>query len=521
MAGADPAVDDGGGVLQFAVDALQRRRGRGADGGGLGGQGGAGQAWLEAELPRRIDAPTGARIAVAAPRGEGKSTIADLQFALWCLLTKRKRYGLLLSETAEQAQILLAPLRAEVEANPRLRGDWPKGCRPGDGWREGLAVLASSAAFEALGSGQKVRGRRRGPHRPDLIVGDDLESDEAVKSPKRRKKLAAWWREAVLHAGPPDGSLDAVLVGTVLAHGSLLDSCLDDPLWDGRRWSSLVRWPKRMDLWDRFTEIARERGEEAARAFHRKRRREMDAGAEVTWPDAQPLLELMLMRATAPAAFAKEKLNRPLPDEDAIFAGLLRSWRDLPRAAPMFGVVDPSMGRAGGDGDPSAILAGAVDRRDGEPRLLVVEADIRRRPPDRLIRDVIETQRRLQCVMWGWESNGFQDFGRQALLAAAIRAGVPVPVRPIVNSSDKALRIESLQPFAAAGRILLGPGQETLREQLQQFPAAEHDDGPDALEMLWRLAMGSARLSPADGFRSSPMQPPHGAERIPWELYDA
>ena len=38
------------------------------------------------------------------------------------------------------------------------------------------------------------------------------------------------------------------------------------------------------------------------------------------------------------------------------------------------------------------------------------------------------------------------------------------------------------------GRILLRPDQRALVDQLRHFPLADHDDGPDALEMLWRAA---------------------------------
>lgn len=473
--------------------------------------------WMERELPRSIDRPRGTRTALAAPRGSAKSTVAAMQFVLWCLLTERKRYVLLLSDTADQAALLLAALQAEVDANPRLRMDWPDDCRPGGEWRQTVAALANGRCAQAFGAGQKVRGRRRGPHRPDLVVADDVENDAAVRSPKRRKALAKWWREAVQHAGPPGGGMDVVLVGTVLHGDSLLAGLIADPMWRSAVFRSIVRWPDRGDLWDAWTEIARSQGEDAAMAHYARRRREMDAGAKLNWPDAQPLAELMLMRATAPAAFAQEHQQQPAADEDAIFAGLVRRWEDRPRAAPRFGAVDPSLGKSNASGDPSAILVGELDRRrPGEPRLLVLEASIRRRPPDRIIDDAIAMQRRHGCVMWAVESNAYQDFLRSEIGRRSVEAGVPMPVRGVVSAADKALRIESLQPHFAAGRILLGPGQEALAEQLEQWPAAAHDDGPDALHMLWGAAMGSAHRPLAETARSAPARL---GERIPWEAY--
>ena len=55
--------------------------------------------------------------------------------------------------------------------------------------------------------------------------------------------------------------------------------------------------------------------------------------------------------------------------------------------------------------------------------------------------------------------------------------------------ADKVLRIESLQPHMANGLIRLHPSQATLIDQLRHFPKADHDDGPDALQMLWAAAI--------------------------------
>ena len=69
-----------------------------------------------------------------------------------------------------------------------------------------------------------------------------------------------------------------------------------------------------------------------------------------------------------------------------------------------------------------------------------------------------------------------------------------------VGHTDKLLRIESLQPHMANGLIRLHPSQTTLIDQLRHFPKADHDDGPDALQMLWVAATSFAMG--ADGFRS-------------------
>lgn len=72
------------------------------------------------------------------------------------------------------------------------------------------------------------------------------------------------------------------------------------------------------------------------------------------------------------------------------------------------------------------------------------------------------------------------------MMTEAAKQGVGISAIPIIPSADKNLRIERLQPPVAAGLIRFSPTHTTLLEQLQQWPNASHDDGPDTLDMLWQ-----------------------------------
>lgn len=473
--------------------------------------------WLYENLPEAILGDRGARIALAAPRGEGKSTIGSLALVLWVICRQLRWFTILLSDTYEQAATLLGAVKAELEANPRLRTDFPDVVGVGRVWREAMIVTADGRKIQALGSGQRIRGLRHGPHRPDLIIGDDLESDQHVATLEQRRKLAAWWRRAVMYAGPPDGSLDVIVIGTVLHYDSLLAALLDSPAWSGRRFRSIMRWPDRMDLWDRFTEIANGAGgEPAARAFYEQHRGDMDAGAIVSWPEARPLVALMLQRAENATAFASEQQNEPSAGPDAPFTGQIQFWVMRPLDMVMLGAVDPSMGRAGAGRDPSAILVGGIERNSrGRRPLHVVEALIRRRTPSNIITDVIELQKRYKCVCWSVEAVQFQEYFREQLVTASSEAGVPVPALPVTPHVDKRLRIESLHPHVANGLILLGREQRVLFDQLEYWPYAAHDDGPDALHMLWLL--GVSRMG--EGVKGIRSQPRPDRAPIHWEQY--
>jgi len=458
--------------------------------------------WLYDNLPRRIDAAGGTRTAVAAPRGEGKSTIVSLQLVLWCVVTGRKHYMLMICDVFEQAATLLGAVKAEVESNPRLAADWPEAMGAGAVWRDGVVVTKNNIKIQARGAGQRVRGLRHGPHRPDLVIGDDLENDTNVKTIEQRHKLARWWRQAVLYLGPPDGSMDVIVIGTILHYDSLLAGLLKAGRWNGKKFRSIIRWPARMDLWDKFTEQVGAGDADGAAEFYRRRKKTMDAGAEVSWLDAQPLLQLMLERAESPGDFAVEKQNEPGAADDAVFAGAVCFWDKRPADMVTFGCVDPSLGK-NSRSDPSAILVGGVERGAKKRILYVLAASIRRRTPDKIIDDVITLQRAWKCAAWAVEAVQFQEYFRQQVLDKSIAAGEPVPARAVTPHTDKALRIESLQPFLAGGRILLRRDQVTLREQLEHYPHTDHDDGPDALHMLWQLTAGLAWRDPAGAVREA------------------
>lgn len=457
--------------------------------------------WLYARLPEIAAAPDSVTQAIAAPRGEAKSTLVSQLFVLWCVVTGQKHYAMIGMDAFDQAAVMLEAIKAELEANPRLSMDYPDACGVGRVWQAGVIVTASGRKIEAVGSGKRIRGRRHGPHRPDLFVGDDLENDENVRTPDQRDKLQGWLTKAVLKLGGAGEKFDVLVIGTVLHYDSVLARLLKNPLWHGRTFKAIERWPDDMAGWEAWTALYKQHGEAVADAYYREHQATLDAGAVVSWPAGRPLLALMKLRARdGAAAFDSELQNDPLSTDGAPFADCIHTWRgdDNPRWV-LFGAVDPSMGRAGAGRDPSAILVGGFDRDTGV--LHVIEAKIARRPPDRIIDEVIALQRQYGCALWAVENVQFQEFFRQELVKRSAAAGFPVPARGVTPSTDKALRIESLQPHLANRLILLREEHATLIDQLRHFPKADHDDGPDALHMLWMAA--ATGYGATSGFQSA------------------
>ncbi len=449
--------------------------------------------YLYSRLPQIVADVRGQRDAIAAPRGEAKSTKVSMSFVLWCVLTERKWYPIIVMDAFEQSVEMLEAVKAELQANPRLQSDFPEGCGQGKVWRAGVIITTSGRKVEAFGSAKKIRGRRHGPHRPDLAVMDDIENDENVTTPAQRDKLQRFVTKGVLNLGPPDDSMDAILIGTVLHYDSVLARFLRNPLWNRKVFKAILQWPDNMPLWEQFEGLllgadTPQKGLAAAQALYEQNKAAMDAGARVSWPAVRPLVQLMIKRAReGHDAFDSEQQNDPTSGEDAPFANSLAFWVNRLSEWVFYGACDPSLGKAGAGRDPSAIGVGGFNRATGV--LDVVEAKIKKRTPDNIISDIIDLHRQYCCVVWGVESVQFQEFLRQELIKRSAALGLPVPARALLPISDKTLRIEALQPHMKNGLLRLHASQTVLVDQFRHFPKADHDDGPDMVCMLWMLAV--------------------------------
>lgn len=446
--------------------------------------------YLFEHLPQVLQQPSSVHLAIAAPRGEAKSTLVSQLFTLYCLVAQKKRYALIVMDSIDQAYPMLEAIKVELEFNQRLRVDFPEIAGQGRVWQAATIVTKANQKVQVAGSGKRLRGLRHGAYRPDLVVLDDIENDEQVRSPEQRDKLHDWLKKTVLPLGAAGDKLDVVYIGTILHYDSVLNRTLSSKAWKTAKFKALIRQPDDMSLWDKWEDLYLNEGEAVADAFYSQNKSAMDKGAVVSWA-ARPILTLMKIRARdGHATFDSEYQNDPLSSDDAMFANALTYWTELPGELVYFGALDPSLGKAGASRDPSAILVGGYHRETG--KLYVIEAQVKKRLPDLIIEDVIRMQKQYQCQRWFVETVQFQEFLKDELVKRSAQRGIPVPATATKPNTDKMLRIESLQPHMANGLILLHSSQATLISQLRHFPKADHDDGPDALEMLWRNAVSSS-----------------------------
>ena len=459
---------------------------------------------LTAADTKTISRLPGVRRAVAAPRGHAKSTNLTFKGTMHSTLYGYKHYPIIISDSSEQAEGFLDNIRVEFEENTAILEDF--GPLAGSVWRSNVLVTKTNIKIEAIGSGKKIRGRKHRNWRPDLIILDDVENDENVRTPEQRKKLKDWFDKAVSKCG--DDYTDIVYIGTLLHYDSLLAKTLANPAYRSIKYKAVIRFSQADDLWQQwetiFTDLSNDDREADALAFFQAHKAAMLEGTQVLWEEKLSYYDLMVMRVSeGEASFNSEEQNEPINPDDCLF---MEEWFDYYNEAEVnfgdpafdfFGFIDPSLGKTKRS-DFSAIVT--LAKHKGSGYMYVVDADIERRHPDRIIADVLAKERWLRASFGhgyrklGAETNQFQWFLKEELAKASAKAGLYLPIEEVQQTSDKVMRIQTLQPDVKNKYIKFNRRHKRLLEQLTQFPMGAHDDGPDALEGARSIAKKVTRF---------------------------
>ena len=439
----------------------------------------------------------------AAPRGHAKSTLTTLILPLWCITARHRRFICVISDTTEQAEEFLESIKAELEVNERLLEDFPETCGEGRIWKVGKILTKNGVKVACWGKRKRLRGTRFGSRRPDLVILDDLENDEQIDSPEQREKDRKWFFKAVMKIG---GKYTVhILIGTILHYDSLLSRLLKQPGWTGKKWQAIIRWSNSR-LWERWETIysdpSNAAAEKEADRFFAANREGMLEDTEVLWPQVESYDYLMKMRVSdGPAFFDSEKQNEPIDPDECLFQ---ESWftylneEEVDHALSngnyqgFYCAIDPSMGHASRKSDPSAILIGGV-RKNGW--IDVLEADIQKRHPDSIMEALFQYHENYSFERIAIEEVQFQELFKDQVIQEGARRGIYLAVDGVRPNTDKTLRISKLQPHIKNGLIRFRKRDRILLDQLKYFPKADHDDGPDALEMLFSL-ISSGRNGP-------------------------
>lgn len=388
------------------------------------------------------------RIALAAPRGFAKSTVVSLVFALWCALTGRSKFIIIISDTYSQSKLFLETIKRELESNPLIL--YLFGSQITDKWAEGEIELAIGCKIMAKGSGMKMRGLKYQYSRPDLVILDDLENNELIESKDRRDKLERWFNAEVLPSTSKASKI--VYVGTILHEDSLLQKVLHTYKgWQTKLYRAIMNeqsiWPERLTL-EELKNIQLEY---------------KDKGQE--------------------HLFFSEYMNEPMDDSIKEFKReYFKYFRDdqCPTKLRVITNVDLAISKKD-TADPTCIFTIGISSDDN-----IYQLEYRN---DRL--DLFETVEAIFDHIDKFapdilviENVAYQEAMVQLLKKEMKLRNKFVKIIPVHSSVDKNQRIRGLLPYYRMGRIHHRPNScQSLEDQLLSFPRAKHDDIMDALSL--------------------------------------
>src|ERR1700733_8357256 len=153
------------------------------------------------------------RLEIIGFRGCAKSTMASLALVIWCALEHPDKYPfiIMLADTRGQASINAASVQHELRNNDLILRDYghlkykriddprPEPTLESDeDWQTMNCVLDNGVRILSRSRGQKIRGLKHRQHRPSLVIADDVEDLDWVRTQENRDKSNRWFRGTVL-----------------------------------------------------------------------------------------------------------------------------------------------------------------------------------------------------------------------------------------------------------------------------------------------------------------------------------
>jgi hypothetical protein len=182
---------------------------------------------LHETIYEALDDDSAQLVLIIAPRGFGKTSTVNLAFPAKKILFQEKKFIVPISCTATQATMQGENLKNELLSNKMISGLF--GPMKSDTFSKDMWVTSTGTAVMPRGAGQQVRGILHGNNRPDLIIIDDLEDGESVRSEEQRAKLKAWFFADVMNSiNRSRKDWKIIIIGTLLHEDSLLANIYDD-----------------------------------------------------------------------------------------------------------------------------------------------------------------------------------------------------------------------------------------------------------------------------------------------------
>lgn len=405
------------------------------------------------------------------PRGFAKTTLVNA-CVLYQILYKLIRFILYISETAPHAEMQLQNVKTQLADNDRIRllfGNVAPERNAALKWRDDYIETITGVTVAARGRGGQIRGLLTKGNRPDLIICDDIEDEESVKTPEQRKKARKWLVGTVQPALKKIGGRGRMVVlGTALHPDALLMNLKNDPSYMSVIFGAIDRDGE--PLWE----------------------------ANMSLADLAKKKESFIILGEL-STFYLEYFNLIRTDETALFTLEMIRYQIMHRTefAGVAECCDPAISTELTADACSFGVVGITTK--GLCHVLDYFGKVGMSPSDQ-IEKFFELHALWTPTHHGIESNAYQKslvYQVKAEMFDRSKTLGPLAyfdITPITNKAAKPLRIKgTLAPRYRSGYVTHQRRFPQLETQLIEYPG-KHDDGPDVIAMCIQL------LDPFSGF---------------------
>lgn len=441
------------------------------------------------------------KIAIAAPRGIGKTSIVGLALTAKKILFQQTKFIAYVSQSASSAEMQTENLKQELVANQlvkKLFGSIKSkniiGMDETFSKRAWIAGVGDNQEFSTLvyprGSGQQVRGILHRNARPDLIIVDDLEDSDTINNDELRAKRKVWfYADLIKCVSRVEKNWQIIYIDTLKHEDSLLEELLGASDWESTR----------QELCDD----------------------EFNSNAPSMITTEEIILEAKSHREKGQMdVFYREFRNIPISKEDAVFKPeYFKSYNDVELGSSStyknlrnVVIVDPAKTVKLHSAD-SAIVGIGVDRNSH--KIYVRDVVAGKMYPDELYNESLEMVKRLRANTLAVEVTSLNEFITQPFKNQMRTKGIFCQWVSLQARASKEERIAALAPYYRQGYIY---HNETccakLEGQLLGFPRSKLWDVMDAFAYIVELMEKDEQYFDPMDFESA------GAEESEYEELD-
>lgn len=394
------------------------------------------------------------QLALALPRGFGKSTVMKL-FILYCILFTNKKFILIFTANATLSENIVADV-IDMLNEPNIIsvfGDWKVGVEKDTQAIKKFGFRGRNIVLYAMGNSGSVRGINMKNERPDVMIFDDIQTRENAESAVLSSELERWFYGTAQKAKSHAGCLFLFVGNMYPTKHSMMVKLKKNPNWMKYIVGAIL-----------------------------------DTGESI-WEELQPISQLLNeynndLLAGHPEIFYAEVLN----DENAVSNNFI----DLSRLPPKpyleddipsgnFIVIDPATDKKNSD----AVSIGYFETHENIPELVkVIEG---RFSPSETIRKSIELALTHNCRVIAIESNAYQYTLKHWFEVICAQLGI-VGIEPVEVYSgviSKNSRILSMFKSLLSGEIFIGSAAYTQTAlQITGFNALKKDNTDGILDLL-------------------------------------